>query len=497
MTDITSSCEQWTNPRRALALFVIAVAATVATGTYRDAIVDDAFIYLRVARNLATLGEWSFNAGAPVNPCSGPLYVLVAALFGLVCGFDDTALLVSFFLGIFVTGVLLAFGMRRRSWLESLGTALVVVLAPTMLRSVGMETPLFVAVVVASGIGLERRAWGWCGAWCAIAHLLRPEGALLVPVIAGLAIARGRGIPWRLFLVAALIVIPWYTVSYAYFDALLPHSVTLKRAQSSIGWWAMQPSFLNLFFSKMTLAWMTGMFAAIGIVRIVRLKPTCEVSNVLVGFSILQIAVFQLMRAPAGYPWYHLTGHCAFTLLWVAGIVETIERLTRPGPAWLGLRGREFGVAAALLAAPWLGVEPISDVPRTFRESPGYRAAAEWLKANTGSSDSVGTAEIGYIGFFSERPTVDLHGLIHPAHFEQIRAGIPGWWRLPLSPDYLLAHDPRWPNEPTPINWTPEALTEFALEYEEVWTGRFPNTMFENGGLMIFKRREPRIRTSN
>jgi hypothetical protein len=45
---------------------------------------------------------------------------------------------------------------------------------------------------------------------------------------------------------------------------------------------------------------------------------------------------------------------------------------------------------------------------------PSYQAAGEWLRAHTPPGSSVGTLEVGVIGYYAQRRMIDFAGLLQP-----------------------------------------------------------------------------------
>jgi hypothetical protein len=71
-----------------------------------------------------------------------------------------------------------------------------------------------------------------------------------------------------------------------------------------------------------------------------------------------------------------------------------------------------------------------------------YRAAGEWLEANTPENAWVGVLEAGAIGYYAQRPMVDFAGLIQPEVAAQITpattyADTAQWAVERYQPDYL------------------------------------------------------------
>jgi hypothetical protein len=81
---------------------------------------------------------------------------------------------------------------------------------------------------------------------------------------------------------------------------------------------------------------------------------------------------------------------------------------------------------------------------------PIYRAAGEWLRENTPTDASVGTLEVGIIGYYARRPMVDFSGLIQPdiAVILGQTGSYPaaGYWAVSLySPQYLVLQQGQFP----------------------------------------------------
>jgi hypothetical protein len=72
-----------------------------------------------------------------------------------------------------------------------------------------------------------------------------------------------------------------------------------------------------------------------------------------------------------------------------------------------------------------------------------YKAAGEWINANTMPDDKIGALEVGIIGFFAKRPMVDFAGLIQPEVAKQFRTDSnyedAAFWAIKrYQPDYLV-----------------------------------------------------------
>jgi hypothetical protein len=79
-----------------------------------------------------------------------------------------------------------------------------------------------------------------------------------------------------------------------------------------------------------------------------------------------------------------------------------------------------------------------------------YRAVGEWLEANTQLNASIGSLEVGIIGFYAQRYMVDFAGLIQPDVALQLKRNTTyedaALWAVgQYHPDYLILHDGIFP----------------------------------------------------
>jgi hypothetical protein len=75
-----------------------------------------------------------------------------------------------------------------------------------------------------------------------------------------------------------------------------------------------------------------------------------------------------------------------------------------------------------------------------------YRAAGEWLRENTQPGETLGSLEVGIIGFYANRPMVDFAGLIQPDVAAQFNSNTTyqdsALWAVENYPiDYLVLQD--------------------------------------------------------
>ena len=152
---------------------------------------DDAYIHLRIARNLLRTGHPYFNVGEPVMATSSPVWTLVLVLNEFIFGTRNTIWLWN---AVFASVAATVAYWLAWTWVETRGAQdkYVAVLLPvgvlaTLADSsfLGMETPLATALLLLAGVACVR-ARAWALPLLSLAAFTRYElGALLA--ITGLA----------------------------------------------------------------------------------------------------------------------------------------------------------------------------------------------------------------------------------------------------------------------------------------------------------------------
>jgi hypothetical protein len=254
-TAVDASAEaegRWTRPL-AWTLAVVAIALTLGQVSYYfTRTVDDLFISLRYAENLAHGDGLVFNLGERVEGFSSPLWVVLQALLvrlGLD-GVTATKLLgVLSLLALWATCYayvrVVGHGSRTIAW----GT-LALLAANSYLTSwavLGLETPLYLALLVGWPLSLHlllhhpsRRRQAIAGAVGVLLGCTRPEAGLYLAAsslaVVGLAMgprslhSRNRLRSLAPALLAVLLVLIAFEFGrYLYFDSWVPHTFHAKR----------------------------------------------------------------------------------------------------------------------------------------------------------------------------------------------------------------------------------------------------------------------------
>jgi arabinofuranosyltransferase len=413
---------------------------------------DDSWIHLHFARNLAEGAGFAYNPGQPVAGSTAPLWTLLLAGVAFFTGASVTM--------VKVVGVGCALGaalLTRRAALAwgappGVSTAAGVSLlwtGPIAWGALsGMEVPL-AALLVAGLLVVHATDRTWLTATLAgLAATARPEAMLLIPLL----LLSRRPRPGR---VAALVVIPMVVLapviafSYATVGAPYPATAAAKVEGGVIGWLGglREPLLVTLavrpweFFQEWAVwLWHThqllplALLPAIGLAWRRRGAALGAVSLGLLAHP-LGMALLAPYRGPGFQEGRYSTHLLPLALVVVAaGIGATLQNRRRAvSTAWLALA--LWGLVPAAERYAW-GVQNIE----TMQVSIG-----RWVQANTPPSSRLAVNDIGAIAYESRRQIIDLMGLVTPQILSYRRQGEEGVIRFVLEscPDYVIIF-PTW-----------------------------------------------------
>jgi hypothetical protein len=448
------------------------VFASVAAQMLLPALVDDSFIYLRVAANIAHGNGWLYNPGETSNPATSVLYTLLLVATGSVIGFGAQTLAVAFTVSLCALFTIQYLAWRRSDgWFAAVSIAIGCCFSSCLLGAFGMESPLLLALVSASALSWRRLgdSW-WTGILLGLTALTRPEGIAMLGLVGLISLARRR-IAWRSALATVLVTLPWVVFATIYFGTAMSQTAAVKAAQRHYGWWATQPDFVIGFLHQPLFPWLTFAVAGMGLVLAWQRSRKGDAFALLcIGFGVLQILGYQLLGAPLGYAWYFACGNFAVDLAimlagicairWISDQIRANAGRTLVSAAGclllLALMSR-FAVAPALM-------------PTTYGLSRQYRVGADWLRGHSDKGDTVAATEIGYIGWYSGLRVLDTHGLIHPDALPELRKGNLHWWYdRGQRPRFVVNHIPAWHGEPGNETWPAELSKDFLAGYHVVF----------------------------
>jgi len=407
---------------------------------------DDSWIHLTFARNLARGWGFVYNQGEPVAGSTAPLWTLMLAFFHLFTRNAAVMVVIAKLLGailLFVSAVFafrIAGRMTGNEWFGLTAGLAVATLGPMGWAMMsGMEVTLSVALTLAGVYYYLRFRTGRQStlAWVlfGLAAWARPESLLLAALAALDSLLRRfalkeRPVFWRGFAIWLAIVLAWLGFNYSLSRTLFPLTFLAKAGGTSLFTALAAGSLAQL---KVLLTVGAPSYFAGFCVHLWRANPVlCLLAPV--GLVGLVAAAFR--RGPDGF----------LVPLVVLGYVPLIG-LVAPSFGAAFQSGRYIGNVAALAAVVavigaayiwrWirqprirLGVTTIllttavfnavtvsvATVRNTARaESSINRMEVKlghWLADNAPAGATIACDDVGAIGYFADRRIYDLHGLV-------------------------------------------------------------------------------------
>jgi len=481
---VTSVAAIWRGPGLA-SLFVLVGTAIVAWA-FRRYVLDDAYITYRVAANVAAGHGLVYNTGEQTLTTTAPGYALLLGALARIAGHLPTA-------GIIVSATALAiaalclFGLGAGG-----GGALLLLSAPLLLGTLGMETNAQAACVLAALLAAKRNRPIPMVLALAAAVMLRPDGAVPALLVGLAYLGWCRRAPLPALAVAVIPVAVLYGLLWRAFGSPFPVTLAAKMAQRTLGFygyldglplWAHDTEAMSQLPAWLLLP--PALLLGLGVALSVRREHRWNL--VLIAWALAHSAAYVALGV-AGYTWYYapiaaaVASTAGLSLSWAWHVPR---RQTGPAPS---PANSVAIVVATLCGAAMLAAQARLDVamvrslpePRTAL----YAEAGDWLAGHTPSHATVGVMEVGVMGFYSGRTMIDFAGLTRPGTTQALARGDIFWSIAHYEPDYLVLSntDPLYSYDLQDDPW-------FQATYQPV-TG-FRDTRWWGSPLTVFARHGP------
>jgi len=448
------------------------IAGSIGAGAFP---LDDSWIHMQFARNLAEGLGFAYNPGVPVSGSTAPLWTLLLGGTFTVLG-THPALAKALGLALTLGTAWLA-GRLAGLWtgdrgLGLLASALTALAGPMVWGALsGMEVSLAAFLVTASVLLHAQDREGAAALALGLATLARPEAILLVPLfwLSGPLTWR-RGLKW-LGPVAACLA-PWVAFNLATIGSPLPGTAAAKIEGGLLGALAgvREPLATTLLrrpgqYVSEWIRWLWGVDAPLPLLLLpglwwlarrrgrAALVPAC----VLLAHP-LAMALLAPYRGPGfqegRYSIHLLPLALVVVVLPLGGLPTTTDgseadpgRGPRRPAGWLTpARARQAallallaGVLAALPGAASRYAWAVQNIEAMQVN------IARWVTDHTPPTARLGVNDVGAITYFSRREIVDVMGLVTPAILPFRREGEAGVLRFleQACPDYLIVF-PAW-----------------------------------------------------
>ncbi len=423
---------------------------------FHEIYVDDAFITLAYARTFGEAGIWGMQLPYVSNAATSPLNVLLLSalirvgLSGLWAAYAlECLLVVAIFFTLKFTARCLYFPL-----IWAYVATLALFTNPLLVSTSGLETYLFIAVLLGCCIAYILERYLLLGLATGLLVLARPDGALLlVPLFILMAV--GRRLPQfgQVMIGFALVVGAWSVFSWLHLGSVIPDTYFIKRKEAAWHDFSFENG-LALYYYKYGVATFLSLAFAIFVpfgLALVKGNRLWRAFVVLVGgLALVQYAAYSLLNLPP-YHWYYGVLIAAVVLIGSAGLVEIAVRFSHRIAlglvAVITLAGAGTCAEAALVRKQM----PITTNLGTVGQ---YRAIADWMNGHVPITEFRMVGELGVIQYYGRADAVNNFSdrRILLDLFHRLRDGSPGKWlaawnfahlavRPHVASDYLLEED--------------------------------------------------------
>ena len=464
----------------------------------RVVILDDALITFRVAENLAYGQGFVYNPGERVQVTTTPLYAILLAVGVWVLGSALTAAqVINIALSTLIPILAYSLGRALAGRITGVAGALLLTTAPLLVIAFSMESYLYVALILATMNAYMFRRYRLAGVLTGLTAMVRGDAASLGACLLIYDVLAYRRFRWSLIVPAIGLPALWYLFATLYYGAPFPATLGAKVAQGEFDW--LGQGFLEGFYYTYWDIWVRradlDMFLLIPGLIILGALVTLWAERawlIMLGRDLLYIVAFVGLGVPSA-EWYYapvmpgvalLTGRgiqmIADGLLWLLNWVS--KRLNGPmiPERFQALVGSS--TLAVLLFILLSGFYPVTaDI---IAKNPDWKAqiypdTARWLAQNTNASANFATIDIGHLGYWSQRPIIDIVGLAQPDVAAKIAEGDFGYAIREYQPDMVLIG----------FSWLPEIQSKDWFQTNYVPRHYFKYSHFEEP-LLLFSRRE-------
>jgi hypothetical protein len=426
---------------------------------------DDSWIHMQFARNLAEGRGFSYNPGVPVSGSTAPLWTLALGGLFAVLGSHPVlakALGIAATLGTAWLAGRLALAWTGRADAALLASVLVALTGPMVWGALsGMEVAL-AALLVTAALLLHARDRAWAaGAALGAAALARPEAVLLLLLVwLGGPLTRRRAVAWGIPVAGFLA--PWIVFNLATTGTPLPATAAAKIEGGLVGYLAgvREPLRTTLLGRpwQFETEWVRWLWQADALLPLLLLPGLWWLGRRVGRAALAPASVLVLhplamaMLAPYRAPSFQ-EGRYSIHLLPLA-LVVAIAPLTPLFSSSSSLSPSEGeGRMRGWLAAAALLVGALAALPSAASR---YGWAVQnieamqvhlghWVAGHTAPTARLALNDVGAITYVSRREIVDVMGLVTPAIIPFRRDGEPGVLRYleQTCPDYLIVF-PAW-----------------------------------------------------
>jgi hypothetical protein len=433
---------------------------------------DDAWIHLTYARNLAEHGEWAFRLGQHSAGSTSPLWTALLSI-GFLIGLGPYVW--TYLLGWVVLTLLAVYAenvARKRvtsyqGRIPWAGLFFIFAWHLTWSAVSGMETLLhgLIILVVLGGLISGSRRYLALGVLTGLSIWVRPDGLTLLGPILFVGIlsensrqARSEAI-WKTLLGFGSLFFPYLLFNLALSGNPMPNTFYAKQAEYAAFWlsktWADRVG--EYLWPILASPFLVLIPSAIWwLIRSLRRRNWGAAASVL---WVLGYMGIYFTRLPAYQHGRYIIPALPVMYLW--GVLGLLELASNPGLNKRLLSLWQMTVLVLAIAFEFIAAR--QNAYDVFWIESEMVTTARWVAQNIPSDARLAVHDIGALGFYVQNPLVDMAGLITPEVVPFIRDEARLAQYLDAqSVDYLIAFPSLYPH----LTSNRQSLFEAGLKFE-------------------------------
>jgi hypothetical protein len=432
---------------------------------------DDSWIHLTYARNLAEHGEWAFRLGQRSAGSTAPLWTILLSI-GFLIGLAPyvwTYLLgwiVLTLIGVYTEHVARKLVPSYKSRIPWAGLFFVFAWHLTWSAVSGMETLLhgLISLAVLGGLISRSRQYLSLGVLTGLSIWVRPDGLTLIGPILFVALLsenswhlRGAAIGKTLLGFGSLFF-PYLLFNLALSGNPMPNTFYAKQAEYELYW--QSKAFLDrvseYLWPILASPFLVLIPAAIfWLVKNIRAQNWGALASLIWFFGYIAI---YFTRLPAYQHGRYIIPALPIMYLW--GILGLLELITSAGLNKRLVFLWQVTTVVLIFAFQFIGAR--QNAYDVFWIESEMVTTAKWVEENIPADALLAVHDIGALGFYVENPMIDMAGLITPDVVPFIRDEPQlAEYLNANSVDYLIAFPGLYPQLTSPR----ESLFEAGLEF--------------------------------
>lgn len=417
---------------------------------------DDSLIYARYIKNFKEGFGLVYNKGELFNGLTSPLFTYLNLLINSVFKINDQILLNNFIGYFFISlSVIIIYLIFKKLNYNNIiiGCILILYSLSNIYLFLGLETGLYLFLISLLFYSYFTEKHLLYFITCSLLLITRTEGAFFILSTLLLFLYEKRSLKKSFLLyalISAFILSGHFGFNLFYYGNILPDSSKAKVYHGISKYWGNRSNFIDGTLQLITYDYkIRNLFRYLYyfILIFIPVSVIFKKKNVFDYYMILSggfLITFYLYFNVPLYSWY--VAPLIFIKIYfiVTGIDYFTSKYFKTDNNRFKLIFASLSIISLSFLLNYNNKLINSHRPQDMQREKDYLEISKWIQHNTKTNESIGTAEIGIIGYYTDRRIIDLCGLISKDNAYFLSKRNTDAWITKHKPDYILFHEPKW-----------------------------------------------------